>query len=112
MVLIAAVLLAVFVLPFGWGIAAVAAAATLEVAEIFFWVWLSKRYSIQVGAETLVGARAVVVTPCRPSGQVRVQGELWQARCRDGADPGETVRVVELDGLTLVVEREVPEDPN
>ena len=112
MLLIGAVLLAVFVLPFGWGIAVVAAAAALEVAEIFFWVWLSNRYRIQVGAETLVGAPAVVVTPCRPSGQVRVQGELWQARCRQGADPGETVRVIELDGLTLVVEREVPGDPN
>jgi membrane-bound serine protease (ClpP class) len=112
MLLIGAVLLAVFVLPFGWGVAVVAAAAALEVAEIFFWVWLSKRYSIQVGAETLVGAHAVVVTPCRPSGQVRVQGELWQARCRDGADPGETVRIVALDGLTLVVEREAAGEPN
>jgi membrane-bound serine protease (ClpP class) len=112
MVLIAAILLAVFVLPFGWGVAAVAGAAALEVVEIFFWIWLSKRYSIQVGAETLVGARALVVTPCRPVGQVRVQGELWQARCREGANPGETVRVVELDGLTLVVEPEAAEEPN
>ncbi len=112
MLLIGAVLLAVFVLPFGWGVAAVAAAAVVEVAEIFFWVWLSKRYRIQVGAETLVGARAVVVTPCRPNGQVRVQGELWQARCRDGADPGDTVRIAARDGLTLVVERETAETPN
>jgi membrane protein implicated in regulation of membrane protease activity len=112
MLLIGAVLLAVFVLPFGWGVAAVSAAAALEVAEIFFWVWLSKRYTVQVGAETLLGARAVVVTPCRPNGQVRVQGELWQARCREGADPGETVRVVVLDGLTLVVEREAGGEPN
>jgi membrane-bound serine protease (ClpP class) len=112
MLLIGAVLLAVFVLPFGWGVAAVSAAAALEVAEIFFWIWLSKRYRIQVGAETLVGARAVVVTPCRPSGQVRVQGELWQATCPEGADPGETVRVVELDGLTLLVRREAGEERN
>jgi membrane protein implicated in regulation of membrane protease activity len=112
MLLIAAVLFAVFVLPFGWGVAAVAGAAALEVVEVFFWIWLSKRYRIQVGAETLVGDRATVVTPCRPTGQVRVQGELWQARCREGADVGETVRVVELDGLTLVVEREAPEEPN
>ena len=112
MLLIAAVLLAIFVLPLGWGIAAVAGAAAIEVAEIFFWIWLSKRYRIQVGAETLVGARAVVVTPCRPSGQVRVQGELWQARSAEGADPGETVRIASVDGLTLVVEREAPEDPN
>jgi membrane-bound serine protease (ClpP class) len=110
--LIAAILLAAFVLPLGWGIAAVAAAAVLELAEIFFWIWLSKRYRIQVGAEALIGAPALVVTPCRPNGQVRIQGELWQARCAAGADVGETVRVVELDGLTLVVEREAPGEPN
>ena len=112
MLLIGAVLLAVFVLPLGWGIAAVAGAAAIEVAEIFFWIWLSKRYRIQIGPETLVGARAEVVTACRPSGQVRVHGELWQARSAEGADPGETVRVKSRDGLTLVVQREAPGGPN
>jgi membrane-bound serine protease (ClpP class) len=58
-----------------------------------------------VGPETLVGAVGRVVTPCRPLGQVRVQGELWRASCADGADEGEEVRVVALDGLTLLVER-------
>jgi membrane protein implicated in regulation of membrane protease activity len=46
-----------------------------------------------------------VVTRCAPLGQVRLQGELWRARCEEGADPGERVRVRALDGLTLVVER-------
>ena len=40
---------------------------------------------------------------CRPEGQVRIKGELWQARCEAGADVGDTVRVERLDGLTLVV---------
>jgi membrane-bound serine protease (ClpP class) len=35
---------------------------------------------------------------------VRLQGELWRARCAEGADAGEQVRVVALDGLTLLVE--------
>ena len=60
--------------------------------------------SRQVGAETLIGAVAEVVSTCRPDGQVRVQGELWRARCEEGADRGETVRVVDRDGLTLRVE--------
>ena len=38
-------------------------------------------------------------------GQVRIGGEIWQARCEAGADTGETVRVVGLNGLTLLVER-------
>ena len=47
-----------------------------------------------VGAETLIGRDALVTTACRPSGQVRLDGELWEARCEAGADAGETVTVV------------------
>jgi membrane protein implicated in regulation of membrane protease activity len=36
---------------------------------------------------------------------VHLSGELWQARCDEGADVGETVRVESLDGLTLIVAR-------
>jgi membrane protein implicated in regulation of membrane protease activity len=36
---------------------------------------------------------------------VRIDGELWNARCEDGeARVGESVRVRRVDGLTLVVE--------
>ncbi len=105
MTLVAAILLAVFVLDSPWDVAVVAAAATVEVAEVAFWIWLSRRRRIAVGAETLIGTKARVVAPCRPHGQVRVQGELWQARCDDGADIGDTVTVRSLEGLTLLVER-------
>ncbi len=105
MLLIGAILLAVFVLPEQWDLPVVLAAAVIEVGETFFWLWYSKRRRVQMGPETLVGSVGQVVTPCRPLGQARVQGELWRARCAEGADAGEAVRVVELDGLTLVVER-------
>lgn len=104
MALVAAIFLALFVLPSPWGIVAVAGAAVLEVGETAFWIWLSKRRRPQVGAEALIGATAAVVTPCRPLGYVRVAGELWRARCEAGADPGDTVRIRALEGLTLVVE--------
>jgi membrane-bound serine protease (ClpP class) len=102
--LVAAIFLALFVLPSPWGIVAVAGAAVLEVGETAFWIWLSKRRRPQVGAEALIGASAEVVTVCRPLGNVRVAGELWRARCEAGADPGDTVRIRALEGLTLVVE--------
>ena len=105
MLLVGAILLAVFVLPPGWGIFAIAGAAVLEVAETFLWIRLSRRRRPQVGVEALIGATADVVSPCRPDGQVRVQGELWRARCAAGADTGERVRVTALEGLTLVVDR-------
>jgi membrane protein implicated in regulation of membrane protease activity len=103
-VLVGAILLALFVLPSPWGLVAVLAALVVEVGETAFWIWLSKRRRPQVGAEALIGAQAVVVAPCRPLGSVRVAGELWQARCEDGADRGDVVRVLALDGLTLVVD--------
>ena len=105
MALVGAVLLAIFVLPPAWRIPVVLAGGAIEVGESIFWIWLSKRRRPSVGVETLVGARATVVTPCRPLGQVRVQGELWQARSDDGADPGDEVTVERVDGLTLVVTR-------
>ena len=104
--LVGAVLLAVFVLPSPWGAVAIAVAALVEVAETAFWIRLSRRRRATVGAETLIGAVADVARPCRPTGLVRLDGELWQASCAEGADAGERVRVVGRDGLTLVVERE------
>jgi membrane-bound serine protease (ClpP class) len=104
MVLVGAILLALFVLPSPWGLVAVLGAIAVEVGETAFWIRLSKRRRPQVGAEALIGAQAEVVTPCRPVGTVRISGELWRARCDVGAERGVAVRVRALDGLTLVVE--------
>jgi membrane protein implicated in regulation of membrane protease activity len=87
--------------PLSWVL--VVGAAVVELAEAWFWWWLSHRRRPAVGVETMVGASATVITPCRPRGQVRIQGELWEARCERGADPGDLVEVVGVDGLTLVV---------
>ena len=104
MILVVAILLAVFWLPRGWGIAAVAAAAAFEVAEAALWIKLSRRRKPAVGAEALVGSQGVVVSACDPVGQVRVAGELWRARCAETLRVGERVVVERLeDDLTLVV---------
>ena len=106
MLLVGAILLAVLVLPPPWGVVAVGGALVVEVAEVWLWFRLLRRIPVRSGAETLIGARAHVVADCRPDGHVRVQGELWRARCEAGASAGEQVRIRALDGLTLVVERE------
>jgi membrane protein implicated in regulation of membrane protease activity len=103
--LIGAVLLAVYVVPLPWSIFLVAGGLVVEVGETWFWWRLSHRRSAKVGVETLVGRQATVVMPCRPRGQVRVAGELWQATCAEGADPGDTVRVIAVHGLALTVTR-------
>jgi len=104
MALVTAILLAVFVLPRHWGITAVAIGAVIEGAESWFWIHWSRRRRAVVGAEALIGASARVVSDCMPIGQVRVAGELWRAQCDAGATVGDDVRVVRVDGLTLVVE--------
>ena len=104
MALVVALLLAFFVLDGPWDVLVVVGALVLEVGEIVFWFWYSKRRRVQVGAETLIGRTGVVITACRPRGQVRVGGEIWAARCDAGAEVGTAVRVDGRDGLTLVVE--------
>ena len=45
----------IFVLPDQWDLPVVLAAAVIEVAETFFWLWYSRRRRVQMGPETLVG---------------------------------------------------------
>ena len=104
MVLALSILLAVFVLEEPWTWIAVAFGASFELAESGLLIWWSKRRRAAVGAETLVGRRAVVSVDCMPEGQVKVAGEIWRAHCDAGAGVGSPVVVREVRGLTLVVE--------
>lgn len=106
MILLGAFLLALFVVPSPWNVVLVLGAAAFEVAETWFFIRLSRRRRAVIGAEALLGARAETISACRPDGQVRLAGEIWQAHCLAGADPGERVRVIAREGLTLVVEPE------
>ena len=102
--LVVAILLAIFVLDPPWSWAAVAIGGLLETAESWFYIRWSQRRRPAVGVEALVGRRAIVSADCRPDGQVRVAGELWHARCEAGASAGDEVVVRAVDGLSLVVE--------
>jgi membrane protein implicated in regulation of membrane protease activity len=103
MLIFVAVLL-LLILPWPWNLVAFLVTIPLWVGELLVWNRTVRRRRRVVGAETLIGKNAVVSTPCRPSGQVRLEGEIWEARCDKGADPGDTVRIVGRDDLVLVVE--------
>lgn len=105
MLLIGAIVLAVLVLPPGWGLALVVVAMVIEVAEVGFWIRFLRRYRITTGAEGLVGSIAEVIEPCDPRGRVRLRGEIWHAQCGSRAEIGERVTVTGIRGLTLEVER-------
>jgi membrane protein implicated in regulation of membrane protease activity len=91
-------------LPSPWNFLGFAVCLVLFFGELGLWNRTVRGKRKVVGAQTLIGMEATVTEPCRPVGQVRVNGEIWQARCDEGADRGETVRVVSLEGLTLRVE--------
>jgi membrane-bound serine protease (ClpP class) len=97
-------------LPSPWNVVAVVILLPVWVLELLGWNRSMKHRRRAVGAETLIGREALVTTACRPNGQVRLDGEFWEARCEAGADAGETVTIVGREGLTLTVERKPAAD--
>ena len=100
MLLLGAILLAIFVLPSPWGIVAVLAGGLIDIAESLILLKWSRRRRAVTGVEALIGKTAVVSSPT----QVRVAGELWEARSVRVLVPGDTVVVHGVEGLTLLVD--------
>ena len=101
MLLLGGILLAIFVLPSPWGIVAVVSGGLLDIGESLAVMRWSRRRRAATGAEALVGQTAIVSSRT----QVRIAGELWQARSDEPLIPGEEVEVTLVDGLTLGVSR-------
>ena len=102
MILIVFIILSLFV-PWPWNLLVLAGGVIAEVGEVIWGRRLARRWRAKTGVQTMIGSPAEVVAPCRPTGQVRVRGELWAAICEDGADVGDTVRIDAIDELTLTV---------
>jgi membrane protein implicated in regulation of membrane protease activity len=100
MLLLGAILLAIFILPSPWGIVAVIAGGLIDILESLVLLRWTRRRKSAVGVETLVGQKGVVITLT----QVRVAGELWEARSDRMLVPGEGVVVRAVEGLTLLVD--------
>ena len=103
MALLVSIILAFFI-PFPWNALVVIGGISIEVVELTWGLRLARRWRPQTGAEAMIGLEAEVVSACRPTGQVRVNGELWEATCAAGADDGATVIVKRLEALTLIVD--------
>ena len=91
-------------LPSPWNVVAFLVLLPIWVLELFAWIRTTRRHKKAVGAETRIGREAVVSEPCRPVGQVRLDGEIWEARCEAGASTGDRVRITGRQRLTLIVE--------
>jgi len=101
MLLLGGILLAVFVVPWPWGIFTVLGGGLLDIGESLVLLRWSRRRRSPVGAEALVGQRAVVSSPT----QVRVAGELWEATSDEALVPGQELVGAAVTGLTLVGEK-------
>lgn len=103
MLLVAAILLMVFVLPPGLGIALVVLALVAEIGELVIWRRMLDRIRVTTGAEGLPGAVGEAITACDPEGSVRIRGEIWKARADPPVARGERIVVEAVNGLTLEV---------
>jgi membrane protein implicated in regulation of membrane protease activity len=109
--------LALLVVLLSWIVASglITAAAALAIVAI----WLLKDAAMYpvarraldlpspaIGTSALLGREANVARTLDPHGQVRIGGERWLARSRrnDRIKAGRRVRVVDAEGLELVVE--------
>ena len=72
----------------------------------------ARRTPVQTGVRSLIGSPATVRNWDGEQGQVEAEGGLWSARMEFGYDgvpePGESVVVEQIHGLTLTVRRREP----
>jgi membrane-bound serine protease (ClpP class) len=88
-------------LPLIIGFAAVTAALIFGVVAAAL---KARTRPLAAGGEQLIGSVGQVVDWPGPEGSIRVHGEIWGARSGRALTPGESVRVVGRDRLTLIVE--------
>jgi membrane-bound serine protease (ClpP class) len=69
----------------------------------------ARRNKVMTGADALVGTIGIAQEPIAPRGQILVHGELWQAESSEAIPAGDAVRVRDVRGLTLVVDRIQPQ---
>jgi membrane-bound serine protease (ClpP class) len=105
LIFVLTLILALLFLPWPWNLVVISCAAAFELVLATAGIRYTRRGRSVVGVQTMIGGEAEVITPLAPTGQVRVDGEIWQAHAEDEAQVGETVRITRVDGLTLEVER-------
>ena len=101
---LAIALLLFLILPDPWNVVAGLLSLACGVVEITYWQRRMRRVKVATGVENLIGASGEVTTPLTPVGQIRVLGELWEARASLALPAGTIVRVVAMNGLRLDVE--------
>ncbi len=88
-------------LPMIGGIALLSAGLMLWVVTRFIGL---RRQPAKTGQDDMVGSEATAAEAFEEQGHVRLLGERWNARSSEPLRKGQVVRVMAVEGLTLVVE--------
>lgn len=67
---------------------------------------------LRTGVDALLGKTGIVTERIEPhtgTGRVKVEGEDWRGASSDGTviEPGTRVTIIQVDGTTLMVEKEL-----
>ncbi|KFI22768.1 NfeD family protein [Nitrosococcus oceani] len=77
---------------------------------VLFLTARSQQRPVVSGREQMLGATGKVTAVSEDKITVRVHGELWSAQAREPVILGQRVRVIELEGLVLLVKPELEEN--
>jgi membrane-bound serine protease (ClpP class) len=93
----------------GYKLSPVVIAGTVIVTAGLFLLVLSmllrsRKRLVVTGKEALLGAENKPVAWWGEDGRVRIRGEIWRARAVKPLQPGTRVKVIDRDGLVLIVE--------
>lgn len=91
--------LAILFLDLPWSALVIAVLVGVEVFEFRVWRW-AVRQRPRAGVQGIVGEVGIL----GDGGRVRIRGSSYPARVLEG-EPGDRVRVEDVDGMTLVVRR-------
>jgi membrane-bound serine protease (ClpP class) len=85
-------------------IAGIALAAAAVLSLTLFLVLRARRAPVVTGTDAMVGRIAEVLEPFTGEGWALLQGERWRVRCGEPQHAGARLRVMRVEGLTLIAE--------
>jgi membrane-bound serine protease (ClpP class) len=85
-------------------IAAFALASLLFFVLVLGFALRARRRPVVTGREELIGSVGVALEDFAAGGKIRIRGEIWDARTASPVRKGDSVRVRNVEGLTLWVE--------
>ena len=92
---------------FGIDIAVIIGFTLISATLLFFIIGMAlkaRRRPVVSGLEELIGSEAIVVNDFDELGSVTVHSETWKAHTKSSVHKGESVKVTDVNGLTLEVE--------